>query len=116
MNELAMSRTDKYTHTIVEFHSIDGMQLNIEHYVDKQSRQCYVIRIGPLWTCIQYVLRNVEHITISCFPPHFFLLTLFLLGLALLLLPLLMLPLQGPVVFLRPVVFPPHFIIFFLFI
>ena len=40
MNELAMSRTDKYTHTIVEYHSIDGMQLNIEHYVDKQSRQC----------------------------------------------------------------------------
>ena len=64
MNELTMSRTDKYTHTIVEYHSIDGMQLNIEHYVDKQSRQCYVIRIGPLWTCIQYVQRNVEHITL----------------------------------------------------
>ena len=31
MNELSMSRTDKYTHTIVEYHSIDDMQLNIEH-------------------------------------------------------------------------------------
>ena len=62
-----MSRTDKYTHTIVEYHSIDGMQLNIEHYVDKQSRQCYVIRIGPLWTCIQYVQHNIEHITLLAF-------------------------------------------------
>ena len=70
MNELSMSRTDKYTHTIVEYHSIDGMQLNIEHYVDKvlwlthteQSVLC-VIRIDPLWTCIQYVQHNVEHIT-----------------------------------------------------
>ena len=35
MNEYTMSRTDKYTHTIVEYHSIDGMGLNIEHYVDK---------------------------------------------------------------------------------
>ena len=34
MNELAMSRTYKYTHTIVKYHSINGMQLNMEHYVD----------------------------------------------------------------------------------
>ena len=73
MNELAMSRTDKYMHTIVKYHSIDGMWLNIEHIEQTVLRSKYKMtktfrdKNRSLWTCIQCVQRNVEHITSLAF-------------------------------------------------
>ena len=53
MNEFTMSRTDKYTHTIVEYHSIDGMQLNIEHTEQTVLRVKYNDKNSSMWTYIQ---------------------------------------------------------------
>ena len=66
MNELTMSRTDKYTHTIVKYHSIDGMWLNIEHIEQTVLRSKYKmtktleIRIGPCGHAF-----NVYNVTLS---------------------------------------------------
>ena len=65
-----MSRTDRYTHTIVKYHSIDGMQLNIEHKlyravsaaykVQDDKKQYLEIRIGPCGHAF-----NVYNVTLS---------------------------------------------------